>query len=237
MKWPTLSEKDIEVKIGPASAGGYATLEKNAHIDVEILDKVVGSKDWQCSYRQIFNEAFCEISILDREKKEWIHKEGLGFRGASTLWGIGRELSDIPKLILTGKAPFFVKKITYKNKKIDELIIYDSSGAIVYDKKKIVNNDLLAKVNVLPPNNCKNTENAQEKLPNAEITLSKTQISELLDLSKKLHGDNSALPINQYMVALKCKTPYLIKSIHFEKMKKYIENWDISSSPPNVGGG
>lgn len=114
--FPLLRAKDIEVKVKQVNQkGAVLLLYKNARVDMNMLDKVVGVYNWTCSYREIKNVLYCQISIYDSEKNIWISKEDCGiesradeegnekkgeasdsFKRAAFRFSIGRELYTAP---------------------------------------------------------------------------------------------------------------------------------------------
>lgn len=116
LKFPLLAADDIEVKVKKVSEkGAVALLYKTARVDMNILDQIVGPLNWKCSYHDVKGNLYCEISIYDSDKKEWISKEDCGiesreddegnqrkgeasdaFKRAGFKWGIGRELYTAP---------------------------------------------------------------------------------------------------------------------------------------------
>lgn len=162
-----LTADEIEIRVGQAIKsdkfeGCSLLLYKNARVDMDLLDEVVGSENWQRSHTR--DNANCIISIWDNEKKQWVSKEDTGtesnteaekglasssFKRAGTNWGIGRSLYSSPKIIVSckldnsGKRPasgigWYVKEIGYTaNHKINRLVImetkYDKDTKVVFD--------------------------------------------------------------------------------------------------------
>jgi len=120
LKFPPLTADDIEAKVKKiTSKGAIVLLYKTARTDMSILDNTVGSMDWKCSYRDVKGNLYCEISIYDKDKKEWVSKEDCGiesreddegnqhkgeasdaFKRAGFKWGIGRELYTAPFIFI-----------------------------------------------------------------------------------------------------------------------------------------
>lgn len=116
LKFPLLTADDIEVKVKKVTAkGAIALLYKTARVDMNMLDSTVGPMNWKCSYRDVKGNLYCEISIFDADKEEWVSKEDCGiesrddgdgnqrkgeasdaFKRAGFKWGIGRELYTAP---------------------------------------------------------------------------------------------------------------------------------------------
>ena len=108
-----LEIQDIEFRIQSINNGKYATIlaYKNARVDMQRLDDVVGSLNWKREH--INNNHNCIVSIWNDDIKQWISKEDTGtesmadkekglasdsFKRACFNWGIGRELYDYPQI-------------------------------------------------------------------------------------------------------------------------------------------
>ena len=105
--------ESIDFRVQSVNKGGYATIlaYKDARVDMNRLDQVVGSLNWK---REHFdNNKTCKVSIYNNVTKEWINKEDVGtvsnteaakglasdsFKRACFNWGIGRELYDYPQI-------------------------------------------------------------------------------------------------------------------------------------------
>ena len=73
LNFPTLTAKDIECRVASISEKGCSLLlYKDARCDMRILDKVVGPLGWKRSHELIDGKLFCNVSIYDEEKAEWI---------------------------------------------------------------------------------------------------------------------------------------------------------------------
>ncbi len=93
-----LGIEDIDFRVQSINKGGYATIlaYKDARVDMNRLDKVVGPANWQRDHKEIKNVIYCGIGILctinleiedqlktDNEKrvrviKEWVWKWDAG---------------------------------------------------------------------------------------------------------------------------------------------------------------
>lgn len=108
-----LDISQIDFRVQSINKGGYATIlaYKDARVDMEILDSVVGQLNWQKKYEIVNGNLFCSVGIFNQETKEWIWKQDVGtesntekekgqasdaFKRACFNWGIGRELYDYP---------------------------------------------------------------------------------------------------------------------------------------------
>lgn len=110
MEIRTLRADEIECRINMVKPNGVSLLlYKDARVDQNILDEVVGPMNWQRSHSR--DNANCTVSIWDAEKKQWVSKEDTGkesftekekglasdsFKRACFNWGIGRELYSAP---------------------------------------------------------------------------------------------------------------------------------------------
>lgn len=110
-----LKISDIEFRVQSITKNGYAILlaYKNARVDQNRLDEVVGPMNWKRAH--LNGNANCIVSIYCTEKKEWVSKEDTGtesmtekekglasdsFKRACFNWGIGRELYDYPSIFV-----------------------------------------------------------------------------------------------------------------------------------------
>lgn len=149
----TLQSNEIDCRISTVKENGISLLlYKDARVDQNILDEVVGPMNWQ--RRHTRENANCIVSIWDSEKGLWIEKEDTGtesytekekglasdsFKRACFNWGIGRELYTAPfiwvnstnctikplgKDKFTCYDAFYVSQIGYdKNRNINSLVI------------------------------------------------------------------------------------------------------------------
>lgn len=154
-KFRNLKADEIDVRINQI-ASNYCTmlLYKDARCDMNILDETVGAMNWCRGHSR--DNANCEVSIWDDEKKQWITKEDTGtesfseaekglasdsFKRACVNWGIGRELYSSPNIItfprkdmgVKDKPEFFENdkgKFTTKTYFWVEIIDYDENANI-----------------------------------------------------------------------------------------------------------
>lgn len=168
MEFRLLKADEIDCRVQQVGKN-YCTvlLYKDARCDMNILDEVVGSMNWQRNHTR--DNANCIVSIWDSEKQQWISKEDTGvesntekekglasdsFKRACFNWGIGRELYTSPHVKIqladgeftetNGKyklnyLSFSVQKIDYTDKKIKSLTIVDNKGKVRYELGKKVN--------------------------------------------------------------------------------------------------
>ena len=71
-----LGIKDIDFRLQSINKGGYATIlaYKDARVDMNRLDKVVGAKNWQRDHKEIKNVVYCGIGI-DISEQEVKHEK------------------------------------------------------------------------------------------------------------------------------------------------------------------
>ena len=162
-----LTENEIECKptnIQPGK-GLSILLYKTARTDITILNETVGNLNWQCDYKEIKDNMYCGVSILNTESEQWITKWDCGtesaygdtnkgeasdaFKRACFKWGIGIELYTAPFIwipydkcnIVNGKCNgkcfdnFIVEKIAIKNHTITGISIINNS---MYGKRVFV---------------------------------------------------------------------------------------------------
>lgn len=116
MEFRTLTADEIELRVGSTTQKGFSLLlYKNARIDMQLLDEVVGSMNWKREHSR--DNANCIVSIWDADKGAWVSKEDTGtesqtekekglasdsFKRACVNWGIGRELYTAPFIWISG---------------------------------------------------------------------------------------------------------------------------------------
>ena len=113
--------ESIDFRIQSINKGGYATIlaYKDARVDMNILDNVVGPENWQRDHKEIHGVVYCGIGINTEDftssnnerYQKWVWKWDAGsesltekqkgeasdsFKRAGFNWGIGRELYDYP---------------------------------------------------------------------------------------------------------------------------------------------
>lgn len=118
-----LSTGQIEFKIAQVTQtkdGVWASIlaYKDARVDMQVLDRVVGQNNWQVKYQRDSKGVLqCSVGIWDESKNvetgDWIWKTSNGtpsdfegekgeysdaFKRACFMWGIGRQLYDFPSI-------------------------------------------------------------------------------------------------------------------------------------------
>jgi hypothetical protein len=105
-----LKAEEIDCRVGMMKPNGCSLLlYKDARVDMNILDEVFGSENWQRTHEVIKDNLFCNVDILVNDK--WIRKQDVGtksmtekekgeasdsFKRACVNVGIGRELYSAP---------------------------------------------------------------------------------------------------------------------------------------------
>lgn len=157
-----LKADEIEVRVGHVSGANVnkamLLLYKDARCDMKILDETLGITGWQRTHELINGQLFCNVSIYDEEKKEWITKQDVGvesfseaekgrasdaFKRACFNVGIGRELYTAPQIWVTSpssinnKKEWNYKKFRVSNIEYDDRCISKLSIEINYNFKWI----------------------------------------------------------------------------------------------------
>ena len=155
-----LTAGDIECRVSTVSDKGCSLLlYKDARCDMKILDETVGPENWKSSHELINGNLFCNVSIWDEGKKEWVTKQDVGtesytekekgqasdaFKRACFNWGIGRELYTAPFIwIKSGDVTLAQKNgksTTYDKFSVEQIIV--ENGEI---KALSIRNDSLHK--------------------------------------------------------------------------------------------
>lgn len=138
-----LTADDIECRVSTVSDKGCSLLlYKDARCDMKILDETVGAENWKRSHELINGNLFCNVSIWDEGKKEWVTKQDVGtesytekekgqasdaFKRACFNWGIGRELYTAPFIwIKSGDVTLAQKNgksTTYDKFSVEQIIV------------------------------------------------------------------------------------------------------------------
>ena len=156
-----LTAGDIECRVSTVSDKGCSLLlYKDARCDMKILDETVGPENWKRSHELINGNLFCNVSLWDEGKKEWVTKQDVGtesytekekgqasdaFKRACFNWGIGRELYTAPFIwIKSGDVTLAQKNgksTTYDKFSVEQIIV--ENGEI---KALSIRNDSLHKM-------------------------------------------------------------------------------------------
>lgn len=156
-----LTADDIECRVSTVSDKGCSLLlYKDARCDMKILDETVGPENWKRSHELINGNLFCNVSLWDEGKKEWVTKQDVGtesytekekgqasdaFKRACFNWGIGRELYTAPFIWIKSENVTLTQKnnkfTTYDKFRVTQIIVIN--GEI---KAIAIKNDSLGKM-------------------------------------------------------------------------------------------
>lgn len=162
IKFRKLKADEIEARVATVNEDGCSLLlYKDARVDQNLLDEIVGAENWQRKHELVGSNLYCTVSIWCEDKKMWVSKQDVGtesytekekgqasdsFKRACFNWGIGRELYTAPFIwIKAGNVKIEPKngkystRDSFKVKSID----YDDDGKI---SKLVIYNNKLKKV-------------------------------------------------------------------------------------------
>jgi hypothetical protein len=145
-----LKGSEIDLRVSRKTNNGVAVLcYKDARCDARRLDKVVGCFGWKREHTFLNDINYCTVSIKNPESGEWVSKQDCGteskteaekgqssdsFKRACFMWGIGRELYDMPTIEVPKEYEFKLKfceidlcYFTEDNKLAAMIIKYGSS--------------------------------------------------------------------------------------------------------------
>ena len=158
-----LNADEIDCRVGQVNGGKSGCtllLYKNARVDMNLLDEVVGPFAWKRKHEVVNGNLFCTVSVF--HDGEWIDKQDVGtesntekekgeasdsFKRACVNWGIGRELYTAPFIWINLEAgeifqrkdgkygvnqKFFVTEIEYSERNIIHLVVKDQGGKVRY---------------------------------------------------------------------------------------------------------
>lgn len=123
--------KSIELRVGGKSGDDSIIIlcYKDARMDANRLDEVVGCFNWQREHYCVNDVNYCRVGIKNPETGEWVWKSDAGseskteaekgeasdaFKRACFQWGIGRELYNMPVIVLPNIYKFKLKWVTMK---------------------------------------------------------------------------------------------------------------------------
>jgi len=215
------------VKKTNSGAGVIVLAYKNARVDMERLDEVVGALNWKREHTR--DNKNCVVSIYCEDKKEWISKEDTGvesntakekglasdsFKRACFNWGIGRELYDFPFIYINLKQGEF----TENNGNVKEYFVQKLTWKVEYDEKGNMIFLGAYKENVLRWSFGKSSIKIQPPLkPKEEIKLSTTDRANLDLLIVKINHAKSKAELTEI----------------YNKETKFIENKEFMSALTN----
>lgn len=167
MQFRPLRAEEIDVRIQrvvPAKNGNKGgvvlLLYKDARVDQNILDEVVGAPKWCKKFYACKDSLFCEVGI--KIENEWVFKSDCGsesnveakkgeasdaFKRACVNWGIGRELYTCPFLYVSGdKCRITDQGKCFDDFCVEKIIIEVVNGAKEITALSIVNNSTKQRV-------------------------------------------------------------------------------------------
>ena len=157
-----LRADEIEVRIGSTTKKTFSLLlYKDARVDMNLLDEVVGPENWQRKHYTLGNDVYCSVGVY-YEDRGWVWKDDAGSSGSIEVekskasdsfkracvnaTGVGRELYTSPEIKIWKKdesdesykyAHYFVKEIDYKDNEISKLVICnEENGEVVFSYPK-----------------------------------------------------------------------------------------------------
>lgn len=87
IEFPLLTKDQINVKVKQVTAkGAIALLYKDARVDMDMLDSVVGQGKWECDYKEIKGNLFCGIGIEIGAKKLATTNNGIEISERIVVW-------------------------------------------------------------------------------------------------------------------------------------------------------
>jgi len=129
-----LETHQISFRVQSISANGWATVlaYKDARVDMDRLDQVVGRGKWQRKHERIDGDLFCSVGLFNKDINQWVWVQDVGtpsktektkgessdaFKRACFNLGIGRELYDFPLILIQLKPnEFTVAEVKGKKK-------------------------------------------------------------------------------------------------------------------------
>lgn len=158
---------DIDFRVQSISEKGFCTVlgYKDARFDMARLDEIVGPFNWGCEYEERKGNLFCGVWVRCPDTGDKVYKWNAGspsnteavkgeasdaFKRACFLWGIGRDLYDLPLIRFMlfpdefgGKNKptfkFNLKKWRWKYNDEGTLFAQDDSGRIRFNSSKDYN--------------------------------------------------------------------------------------------------
>ena len=80
-----LKASEIDFRVQSINKGGYATIlaYKDARVDMNRLDDVVGPMNWKREHKLVGQNLHCTVSIYNTDTKEWVGKEDVGIESSA----------------------------------------------------------------------------------------------------------------------------------------------------------
>lgn len=140
----------VDFRIQSISKNGYATIlaYKDARVDMDVLDNVLGPGFWQRKHDIIGDELYCSVGIYNQELQQWCWVQDVGtesntekekgrasdsFKRACFNLGIGRELYSYPLILVQLKPGEFEEDTkTHKMRATYDLHLRDWSWMITW---------------------------------------------------------------------------------------------------------
>lgn len=157
-KFRKLKANEIECRVGQTNESGFSLLlYKDARVDMNLLDEVVGPARWQRKHYMLGNDVYCSVGIY-YDDIGWVWKDDAGASGTIEIekskasdsfkracvnaTGVGRELYTSPFIWVKKdqdndpkKSHYLVKEIDYKENEISKLVIVnEKTGQVVFSK-------------------------------------------------------------------------------------------------------
>lgn len=205
---------EIDFRVQSVNKGGYATIlaYKDARVDMNRLDAVIGFEYWQKKYELIDNHLFCSIGIFNKTINQWIWKQDVGtesntekekgeasdaFKRACFNLGIGRELYDYPLIQVKLNANEF-KIENYQGKEVVKTTFdfklkewiweseFDENGKLILLIAKDNLNKIRFEYNLKKPVVKEDTSSLTQQIENAKAKI--VTANSLEDLKKKYEG-------------------------------------------------
>ena len=161
IEFRTLGADMIEVRPTDTKTKGKVTLllYQTARCPMEILDESCPGA-WASDFKEVAGDVYCGIGIKDGDEWVWRWNAGVegnigdgkstasdAFKRAATMWGIGRELYNTPKVKINCPDNYYwndkltmtfsVKEVEWdSNRRCKSLVIVDRFGNEVYRYSK-----------------------------------------------------------------------------------------------------
>ena len=204
-----LNANEIECRVGATNESGFTLLlYKDARVDMNLLDEVVGASRWQRKHYLLGGDIYCSVGIY-YDDIGWVWKDDAGASGTIEIekskasdsfkracvnaTGVGRELYTAPFIWIVKdqdndpkKSHYFVKEIEYKDNEISKLLICnEKTNTIVYSYPKG------AKVSVSSQNQGQNTTTTPKAsyTPNDIMQEQTTCLQKVRDFGSNLPAD------------------------------------------------
>lgn len=189
-----LRADEIEVRVQTVKENGCSLLlYKDARCDMRILDEIFGPLGWQRTHEVINENLFCNVSVWDKEKKQWIIKQDVGvesytekekgqasdsFKRACFNIGIGRELYTAPFIWIHLNSGELSKG---KTGKLSVKTRFHVSNIAYNDKKEIIALEIKDDTGKVRYNMESTKGNESRRIENSKVKLLESLLSKLED--------------------------------------------------------